>query len=439
MEYSNLKNHNLMKTSILIIMFVFSVTLSYATTTKFIIVPTTPTNVSVPQNHTVIVQYKITNNTARTRTLTVLPISVPGVTVLNDTLSCGNPFTLAPQGSCFQTFVLNGSQIPSSFQANIKVCKTIGNGNNQPDNLLCSQTLASDILTANVTPEVTNIGQAVYVANQAGNSISLCYTNATTGFLENCNITAANGTIATPESVATNPAGTFLYIANTSGSGGVSYCQINSTTGALTECQATGNGFPTVTGGIVIAPDNAHAYVSVFTYNSVSVCDVNSTTGALSGCTATGNSFDTPSGIAINAAGTFVYVTNRHNNSVTPCSVGGGGALTCGTPVIGFNEPEGITLLGSHAYITNAGNGTVSLCDVSGLTIDNCAITEGTFAGLGNIGFNSAGTLGYLPSSLVTVAVCDVNAITGALSNCTNAPGGTGFQSPSGIVLQTLP
>jgi DNA-binding beta-propeller fold protein YncE len=434
-----MKKSLLLQLNMFVAIFICSITFAHATLAKFDIEPTTKTNVNVPINSSTIVQYSITNNTKITRTLTLLPIQISGVTTITDNANaCGNIFTLAPHNTCFQTFKIDGSLIPSSSRAIVEVCKTIGNGNNQPDNLLCSKSLAANALTIRSTDAFVS-DQAIYVTNEAGNSISLCYIAPITGVLKNCNIAAANDVILAPEAVAMNPARTILYVANVNGS--VAYCQINSQTGALSACQNTGNNF-SKPDGIVITPDNAYAYVSNITSNSVSVCTVDATSGALSGCTPTGFGFDIPSDIAINSAGTHVYVTNFNNSSIVPCEIGSGGLLTCTTATNGFFNPEGITLLDlptgvTKAYVTNFGNNTVSFCTVSGASITDCKTTDGTFVGLGNIGFNSAGTTGYLPSSALSVSKCTVNSTTGELSDCTDSSGDK-FRAPAGVLTKSL-
>ncbi|MDP3705596.1 MAG: YncE family protein [Legionellaceae bacterium] len=407
---------------------------SYATIAKFGMIGLTPTAVTVPQNGTAIVQYRVVNHTKYTRTITMVPM--PGVTQdTSDSSYCSNPFTLANETTCLLTLSLDGSQIPNLLQGGPTLCKTLAGGNNQPDTFMCSQPSTNYMLSATVGAAIPSNYQAAYITNFSDNTISLCFVNALTGLLERCNIAAANGTIIRPEAVATNPGVTLLYVANVGGS--VSYCNINNQTGALSGCQNTGNDF-SAPSGIVINPSNTLAYVSNITSDSVSLCTV-AAGGALSGCISTGSGFSQTSGLAMNPSGTYVYVSNFLPNTVRNCVIGGGGDLTCSTTTTGFSGPEGVTVnqLDSYAYITNKTNNTITLCSIASNLLTGCATTGGTFTGVGNLAFNADGTLAYVPSSSSSLSVCAVNSGSGALSNCVDS-GGTGLTNPAGVLLTTL-
>ena len=391
---------------------------SFATITKFLLVPTTPTVVTVPANRAALVQYTVTNQTKTTRTLTMVPVQ--GITqVTGQTGYCSNPFTLGSQDSCLLTVSLDGSQMQSGVLNGPQVCKTI-NGTNQPDSLLCSEPSKAYALSVTVTQAVPNTNQAVYVTNWNANSISLCSANASTGALENCNITAMGGTLSKPEAIAMNSSATLLYVANIGGS--VSLCSINSQTGALSGCHTTGSGF-SGPDGVVINSAGTQAYISNAANPEVSLCQISASTGELSSCRPTGSGFSVQSDIAINP-------------TVNPEPLLGGCVATSE-----FSGPEGVALnaSGSHAYVTNNTDNTITLCSFDGDgVLTGCETTGGTFTGFGNLAFNSTGRLAYVPSSRSSVSVCSVDQNTGGLSACVDSTG-TGFSGPSGVLLVTLP
>lgn len=64
----------------------------------FNIVPTTPTQVTVPSTGSLKVNYQVTNNTKLTRTLTMVPIK--GISQnISGVKNCKSPFTLAPMAT----------------------------------------------------------------------------------------------------------------------------------------------------------------------------------------------------------------------------------------------------------------------------------------------------------------------------------------------------
>ncbi len=406
---------------------------SFATIAKFSLVPTTPSTLEVPANRTAIVQYTVTNQTKITRTLTVVPMV--GISQQTDTAGlCSNPFTLASQASCLLNLVVNGSQL-STVSQGPKVCKT-KTGTNLPDSLLCSQ--ASDAFTLNLSvgSAIPATNQNVYVTNWTAQSISLCSANAASGLLENCNIAAINGLFLNPDAIAVNAALTYLYVANIGG--GVSLCQLNSL-GTISGCVSTGSGF-NAPDGIALNAAGTRAYVSNANLTTVSNCEISPTTGALSSCTPTGTLAIGQSDLTLHPSLPILYVSNITTSGVTACAINAGtGDLTCGLTTLGFNQPEGVQLnpTGNVIYVSNKGDGTISYCPVANdgsITGASCATTSsGTFGGFGSLSFNSAGTLAYIPSSNTTVSICSVEN-NGDLTNCTDS-GGTGFASPSGILV----
>ncbi len=407
----------------------------YASEAKFSIIPTADsiTSLLLPINFTETVSYQVTNNTKHTRSLTMVPITGVSQTLTGDV--CGNPFILPPQASCTLTLNINGSQIPASgINGGPVICKTKGPNDNSPDPSFCSKPIKENSLAISVTTP----GQHAYVANQLGNSVSVCQANPATGLLSQCAITATG--LDGVEGVGFNPSGTFFYSANLLAST-ISVCHVNSSTGALSGCvNAGGTGF-SQPDAVAFSPDGSIFYTANVA-ESVSACFVDPVSGLLNSCVNnTSPTFAAPSDMALNASGTLAYVSNRGNSTVSVCNVSGQVVNSCNA-LSGslFNAPEGITLspLGLHAYIANAGDGKIILCDVrqdgTGL-LDHCSATNGQFHGTGNVGLNTLGSFAYVPNQLInTVFACQVTQADGTLSSCLPSRG-TGFDGPSGIVV----
>lgn len=81
---------------------------------NFTFVATTPIRVTVPANRHAWIQYRVTNKSEVTRTLTMAPI--PNVVQhTDDSSQCSNPFILAPNQSCLLTLFVNGATQKAEF------------------------------------------------------------------------------------------------------------------------------------------------------------------------------------------------------------------------------------------------------------------------------------------------------------------------------------
>jgi hypothetical protein len=414
-----------------------------ATQAIFSLVANTATSVTVPSNRHTVVQYKVTNNTGITRTLTLVPI--PNVTqVKRDATQCSNPFTLAKHQSCNLTLDIDGALQNATYAGGPVICKTKGNLNT-PDPFLCAEPEASMTLHIYPAPAFTPTLNKLYVSNWDGGSISLCYLQEDSGELTQCLVSAVSDTFLNPEALAIS--GNYLFVANIGG--GMSSCLIDATTGELSEC----NDATTDVEALQIhAPDgiainDTTAYISNSGPESfdqgVTTCTVNGRN--LEDCAFTqGNaSFSIPSDLAF--LDDTIYITNFESQYTTYCSIssplcdsGTSGTIN-GTGDL-LNEAEGLFFntinSTSYAYFTNHGNNTVTLCQVESTTsFTNCADTEGHFTGFGNLTILSNPLKAYIPSGLKTIALCDVNESDGALSHCVDSTQ-YGFNNPSGLVIQ---
>lgn len=421
---------------------------SYASSqAKFSLVANTPTNISVPANRNAYVQYKVTNNTTVTRTLTMA--AIPYVTqVTNDNSQCSNPFVLSPGKSCNLTLYVNGQNIHSAYYGGPVVCKTKG-ASNQPDPMLCSKPSSSMILSINPAPAVDPSSlRKLYVSNWSGNSISLCYIQS--GNLTQCLVSAVSNTFANPEALTIN--GNVLFVANIGG--GISSCAINATTGELSNCIDAASPADQIHAPDGIAINNSYAFISNSGpeqfHQGVTYCSVSGQ--LLSSCSFVQGdaSFSVPSDLAI--SNSTLYITNFNSNTVqttycaipggvpsTVCTSGSGEGTISGTSNL-LNEPEGISFATinatNYAYFTNHGNNTITVCQVTSPNVfSGCFITQGYFSGFGNLAILDSPLKAFIPSGLKNIAICDVNNSDGSLSNCVNSTE-LSFNSPSGLVIQ---
>jgi multisubunit Na+/H+ antiporter MnhB subunit len=113
--------------------------LSYAGTPVWTFTALTPTTLSVPGNETATVQYKVTNQSSRSHTLEMTPIT--GITQITTGVGiCGNPFTLSSKGDfCTLSLQVNGSQLTDPISDGPIVCQ-------QGSNLECYRPHSRDIL-----------------------------------------------------------------------------------------------------------------------------------------------------------------------------------------------------------------------------------------------------------------------------------------------------
>jgi YVTN family beta-propeller protein len=215
-------------------------------------------------------------------------------------------------------------------------------------------------------------GKFAYVAVSGNDSAStgsvITYAiNATNGALAS---TGTTGTIATginPVSVAVDPAGKFVYVAN-SGSNDVSMYTINTATGALTSAGTVATG--TGPSSVAVDPAGMFAYVADNGANDVSMYTMNATTGALTsiGTIATGTS---PVTVAVDPTGKFAYVTNYSSNNVSMYTINATtGALTSIGTIAAGQYPTYIAVhpSGKFAYVTNVGSNNISMYDLDTTT-----------------------------------------------------------------------
>jgi 6-phosphogluconolactonase (cycloisomerase 2 family) len=240
------------------------------------------------------------------------------------------------------------------------------------------------------SPYVISGGGASVTVNAAGTVAYVPYNadailaysiDATTGALTAVTGSPfATGSTGSPGAIAINPAGTFAYVPNSNAT--LSGFSIDPISGALTPLTgspfaASQTNFLTIAGGIAYAVNSSGDTISAYS--------INSSTGALTAVA--GSPFATgsnPNYIAVNPAGTFLYVSNR-SGSVSAYSINSStGALTAvaGSPFAAGTNPSSVAVdkTGSFLYVTNAGNNNVSAYSINAITGVLTAVAGTPFA-----------------------------------------------------------
>lgn len=116
--------------------------------------PLTATSISVPRNSTATVQYLVTNQSAKSHSLVMTPITSITQTTTGVGI-CSNPFTLSSKGSsCTLSLQVQGSQLTHSITDGPIVCE-------QGSTLQCYKPSPSNILNINAGANEYTIGGMV--------------------------------------------------------------------------------------------------------------------------------------------------------------------------------------------------------------------------------------------------------------------------------------
>ncbi|QRN04206.1 beta-propeller fold lactonase family protein [Legionella sp. MW5194] len=412
----------------------------YAAQPKWTLLPTTPTRVVVGPNGTANVQYRVTNNTAITRTLTIKPLS--GVTqVKNSAGECSIPFTLASKAHCLLTLRINGAQVPANgLHEGPVVCKTQGSG---VDPFLCSQPSQANSL------QVTVMNQSIQL--QLTGSPLLLVAGGSSG-----NITVTNLSGQTALNVAAVLTGTALdgHVVQDASqctllAAGQS-CNLvftpDNTVIPATNVTIRGSNTTGVIGSIAVnAPPVANISISG---SSTLQFNTNGSTGSI---TITNDSLTlvaqniVPDFSATALAGNVSVTANTCINVLPGASCvitfapGGNAVVPTNFPIQGTNTTAVIGTIGidAHAYITNGNTSLVTQCSIDTSTGNLGGCGDSGAGGLvvpGGVTLNPAGALAYITNENTSVvSFCGVDADSGGLSGCANT--GALFAIPTGIVI----
>jgi 6-phosphogluconolactonase len=205
-------------------------------------------------------------------------------------------------------------------------------------------------------------GKFVYTANSDDNTVSMFTVNQSTGVLTSTTPPTVPAGLS-PGFVTVDPSGRFAYVSNSDGT--ISMYTINSTSGVLTPTTPA-----TVSGGsfgVTVAPSGKFAYVPDPDLNYVFQFSIDPVTGVLSPNTPNGiEAGNNPAWVAIDPSSKFAYVTNRSDNTVSMFIINpASGNLTPNTPAaIGTGTqpwPIAVEPSGKFLYVGNEGSPNVSI------------------------------------------------------------------------------
>jgi DNA-binding beta-propeller fold protein YncE len=295
-------------------------------------------------------------------------------------------------------------------------------------------------------------GRFAYVANLISNAsdlatISMYTIDSTTGVLT----PTTPATVPTgffPQGIAIDPAGKFIYTAN-SDDNTVSMFTINQTTGVLSPTSPTTVpiGAGTSPGFVTVDPTGKFAYVSNQDNDTISMFTINSTTGVLTATSpttvATGIS---PFGVAVSPNDKFAYVPNNGSggaitNGVSQYTINSTtGVLTPNTPaaVAAGNAPTAVAVdpTSKYAYVVNRNDNTVSMYTINSTTgnltlnttTNNPTGTISTGTQPYRIGFDPSGLFLYVTNEQSPASIFVVNS-DGTLSHAGTTGPSTGALS----------
>jgi 6-phosphogluconolactonase len=147
-------------------------------------------------------------------------------------------------------------------------------------------------------------------------------------------------------SIAIDPTGTYAYVANESGHS-ISLYSIDTGTGALAALSGSPIATQTQPESLVVDPAGRFLFAADVTAgNDLSSYSITPSSGALT-LASSAVAGDFPLGVAVNPAGTFVYVANENSNDVSAYSIDATtGALTAvkGSPFAAGGDSRSITI-----------------------------------------------------------------------------------------------
>jgi DNA-binding beta-propeller fold protein YncE len=231
----------------------------------------------------------------------------------------------------------------------------------------------------------------------------------------------------TPTSTPTPGTGALAFVTNFN-DGMVSSFKRNITTGVLTLRGQVMAGAKKGPKGVVAAPSGSFLYVANNKDDNIYEFSVNQTNGKLtplSTPSVSNGAGSEPDEIAINLAGTFIWVTGAKKGTVTTYAIGSAGQLTqVSGKVTGLVKPFGIAVnsAGTLVYVADNGAGLVYSYSVG----SSGALTKiGSVPDLGSPG----GTPGFIAidPAETFIYVTDLNA--GQLSVLGTASGTLSFSS----------
>jgi 6-phosphogluconolactonase len=292
-------------------------------------------------------------------------------------------------------------------------------------------------------------GKFVYAADGFASAVDVFSLNSTTGALA-----AISGSPvslgALPFGIAMDSAGKFLY-APEEVSAGVGAFTVNSSTGVL--AAVTGSPFATGNGPAraVVDPSGKFLYVSdsLDANGGISAYTINSTSGALTAIA--GSPFATlplggPAGVTVSPNGKFLYVCEFSLDEVLVLPINANGSLgsAVGFPSLVGNHPVGIAVnsAGTFLYVANSLDATISVFSINSGTGALTAITGSPFAAgatVSSLVIDPSGKYLYVTNPVAnTITGFNINATSGAPTQFASLPVAAGTQ-PTSLTVAAIP
>jgi YVTN family beta-propeller protein len=289
-----------------------------------------------------------------------------------------NPITFNLNGSVSSTNSLQpGSTVNNAVQFNGNVqasgAVTVNAGNSITTS---NQVVASPIVGGGPQGSaVNNAASRVYIANQSSNTVSVIDT-------------ATNTVIATipvgsnPRGIAVSPDDAFVYVANEVGTVSV----IDTTSN--TEVAVVNIGAGAGSQGIAVNPAGTRLYVANLTTNTISVIDTSSNTVI---DTISGGFLGSPYGVAVSPSGSRLYVANNGTGTVSVIDTSSNALVTnvsVGSGPLGLS----VSPTGNRVYVANQSSNSVSVIDTASNTV---VATINALSGVASVEIDPSGTLAY--------------------------------------------
>jgi 6-phosphogluconolactonase len=277
------------------------------------------------------------------------------------------PRSVAVDPTARFVYVANAGSSPSIYNGSVSAYSIGANGALTP---VPGSPFAAGTWSASVAVDPT--GKFVYVANTGLYPIKGSVSGYSIG--ANGALTPVPGSPFTardsPSSVAVDPTANFVYVANYNDSNvpNISGYSIGAN-GTLTPAP----GSPYTAGSspisVTVDPTGKFAYVANAVGNNISAFSIGAN-GALHRVVP-GSPFAAPIqpvSVAVDPTAKFVYVANLSGNHVTAFSIGTNGALTPvpGSPFAGGDEPYSVAVdpTAKFAYVANAGSNNVTAYNI---------------------------------------------------------------------------
>jgi 6-phosphogluconolactonase len=343
-----------------------------------------------------------------------------------------------------------GSDKPNTL-ANVALLYTVGAGANsiQGFHIQASGQLASTaVATFPTNPRPVALAlhpstNFLYVVNITSNTVAGFSIDHTAGILTP--VGSALPPVSTgpsPVAVGANAGGQFLFVLN-QGDASISVYSIDTGRGILTQ---VGSPFPTnittTVQSMAVSPTAQFLYVlsapTTTTGSMISVFSIGSNgTPAAAGGAFTGVANSNITGITIDPKGQFLYATDSANNNVMSLSIATSGALTqvAGSPFAAGTQPAAVAVdaNGTFVYVSNAGSNNVSAFKSASGVLTQVPGSPFTTQGTGTVAVTQPGFLivdatnTFLYISNVAsrgIAAFGINAADGTLVPVTNSPFG---------------